>query len=310
MQTQRRMAGSIGWTAPSALRTMVRAGNEASQVHTAGERCIAARPLIRITSRAPESLGRSLGNSANDVGRTRREDIDEPTDDAPPPQHARPGRSSRSRPRRRRAAPDVLLRPDRLPLRPRRQPPDVPPRRPHPAGRSVPRHPGLPRPEHHRRRPPPRRALRPRRGPDARRGRARAQDDGRDRRRVRGRLPRRRGAAQPPARPRLPAGDRAHPGDARAGRASSSTPGHAYVSDERQRLLRRRVVRRLRARCSGNTLDALRAGHRGDVEPDKRDPADFALWKAAGEGRHAEVADARAGARASRLAPRVLGDGA
>ena len=36
---------------------------------------------------------------------------------------------------------------------------------------------------------------------------------------------------------------------------------------------------------SGNSLDALRAGHRGDVEPDKRDPADFALWKAAGEGR-------------------------
>ncbi|HET7031366.1 MAG TPA: hypothetical protein VFI34_12705 [Candidatus Limnocylindrales bacterium] len=36
---------------------------------------------------------------------------------------------------------------------------------------------------------------------------------------------------------------------------------------------------------SGNTLDALRAGHRGEVEPDKRDPADFALWKAAGEGR-------------------------
>jgi cysteinyl-tRNA synthetase len=36
---------------------------------------------------------------------------------------------------------------------------------------------------------------------------------------------------------------------------------------------------------SGNTIDALRAGHRGDVEPDKRDPADFALWKAAGEGR-------------------------
>jgi cysteinyl-tRNA synthetase len=36
---------------------------------------------------------------------------------------------------------------------------------------------------------------------------------------------------------------------------------------------------------SGNTLDALRAGHRGEVEPDKRDPADFALWKPAGEGR-------------------------
>jgi cysteinyl-tRNA synthetase len=36
---------------------------------------------------------------------------------------------------------------------------------------------------------------------------------------------------------------------------------------------------------SRNTLDALRAGHRGEVEGDKRDPADFALWKAAGDGR-------------------------
>jgi cysteinyl-tRNA synthetase len=36
---------------------------------------------------------------------------------------------------------------------------------------------------------------------------------------------------------------------------------------------------------SGNSLDDLRAGHRGDVEPDKRDHADFALWKHAGEGR-------------------------
>jgi cysteinyl-tRNA synthetase len=33
---------------------------------------------------------------------------------------------------------------------------------------------------------------------------------------------------------------------------------------------------------SRNSLDDLRAGHRSDVEPDKRDPADFALWKAAG----------------------------
>ncbi len=38
-------------------------------------------------------------------------------------------------------------------------------------------------------------------------------------------------------------------------------------------------------RLSGNTIDALRAGHRGEVEGDKRDPADFALWKAAGPGR-------------------------
>ena len=36
---------------------------------------------------------------------------------------------------------------------------------------------------------------------------------------------------------------------------------------------------------SGNTLDQLRAGHRGEIESDKRDAADFALWKVAGEGR-------------------------
>jgi cysteinyl-tRNA synthetase len=36
---------------------------------------------------------------------------------------------------------------------------------------------------------------------------------------------------------------------------------------------------------SGNSLEELRAGHRGEVEGDKRDAADFALWKTAGEGR-------------------------
>ena len=40
-------------------------------------------------------------------------------------------------------------------------------------------------------------------------------------------------------------------------------------------------------RLSGNTLTELRAGHRRDLEidPNKRDPADFALWKRAGPGR-------------------------
>jgi cysteinyl-tRNA synthetase len=36
---------------------------------------------------------------------------------------------------------------------------------------------------------------------------------------------------------------------------------------------------------SGNSLAELRAGHRSEVEADKRDPADFALWKRAGAGR-------------------------
>jgi cysteinyl-tRNA synthetase len=38
---------------------------------------------------------------------------------------------------------------------------------------------------------------------------------------------------------------------------------------------------------SGNTLDALRAGHRHELEqdPNKRHPEDFALWKKAGPGR-------------------------
>ena len=62
-------------------------------------------------------------------------------------------------------------------------------------------------------------------------------------------------------------------------------------------------------RLSGNTLDELRAGHRGDVEPDKRDAADFALWKAAGEGRMLKWPTAALGRGLPGLAPRVLGDG-
>jgi cysteinyl-tRNA synthetase len=36
---------------------------------------------------------------------------------------------------------------------------------------------------------------------------------------------------------------------------------------------------------SGNTLDKLRAGHRGEPDPHKDDPSDFALWKQAEPGR-------------------------
>ena len=68
-------------------------------------------------------------------------------------------------------------------------------------------------------------------------------------------------------------------------------------------------------RLSGNSLDELRAGHRGEVEPDKRDPADFALWKAAGEGRILKWPTARWGdgfpgwhLECSAMAMRYLGD--
>jgi cysteinyl-tRNA synthetase len=42
-------------------------------------------------------------------------------------------------------------------------------------------------------------------------------------------------------------------------------------------------------RLSRNSLDELRAGHRSDVEPDKRDPADFALWKVVEPGSDREM---------------------
>ena len=68
-------------------------------------------------------------------------------------------------------------------------------------------------------------------------------------------------------------------------------------------------------RLSGNSLDDLRAGHRGDVEPDKRDPTDFALWKSAGEGRALKWPTPRWGEgypgwhlECSAMARRYLGD--
>ena len=60
--------------------------------------------------------------------------------------------------------------------------------------------------------------------------------------------------------------------------------GHAYASDEGNVYFSVASFPDYGA-LSGNTLDGLRAGHRGDIETDKRDSADFALWKAAGEGR-------------------------
>jgi cysteinyl-tRNA synthetase len=60
--------------------------------------------------------------------------------------------------------------------------------------------------------------------------------------------------------------------------------GHAYVSPSNNVYFSVASFPEYGA-LSGNTLDALRAGHRGEVERDKRDPADFALWKSAGEGR-------------------------
>ena len=60
--------------------------------------------------------------------------------------------------------------------------------------------------------------------------------------------------------------------------------GHAYATPEGNVYYSVATFPQYGA-LSGNSLDDLRAGHRGDVEPDKRDHADFALWKHAGEGR-------------------------
>ena len=60
--------------------------------------------------------------------------------------------------------------------------------------------------------------------------------------------------------------------------------GHAYVSPAGNLYYAVSTYPAYGA-LSGNTLDELRAGHRSEVEPDKRDAADFALWRAASEGR-------------------------
>ena len=86
--------------------------------------------------------------------------------------------------------------------------------------------------------------------------------------------------------------------------------GHAYLIAGGQPVLRGRDVSRVRrAVAATRWTRCARATDEGEVEPDKRDPADFALWKAAGR----EPRDALAeplGRGLPRLAPRVLGDGA
>jgi cysteinyl-tRNA synthetase len=68
-------------------------------------------------------------------------------------------------------------------------------------------------------------------------------------------------------------------------------------------------------RLSGNSVDELRAGHRGPVEQGKRDPADFALWKVAEPGRRLKWSTRRWGdgfpgwhLECSAMARRYLGD--
>ena len=217
--------------------------------------------------------------------------------DPAPARHPEPlgpaGRTDRARSRA-----HVHLRPDRVPVRPRRQPAQLPPRRPHPPGAAVPRHRRLPRQEHHRRRPPPRRAIRPGRGPDARLGRARGQDAGRDRRGVRGGLPRRRGGRQHPAGPRLPARDRAHPRDGRPGRAARGRRLCLRVVG-RQRVLRGRLIRWLWPAVGQLARRApCRASRRGRARQAR--PGGLRALEGRRRGSDPEVADAHAGARATR----------
>ncbi len=61
--------------------------------------------------------------------------------------------------------------------------------------------------------------------------------------------------------------------------------GHAYVADSGSVYYDVTSFEGY-GKLSGNTLDNLREGHRDlETDPQKRSPADFALWKAAGPGR-------------------------
>ena len=84
----------------------------------------------------------------------------------------------------------------------------------------------------------------------------------RDRRGLRGGLPRRRSRGQHPAGARLPASDRAHPRDDRARRAPRGPAGLAYASTQGN-LYYAVASFPGYGRLSGNTLDDLRAGTPG-----------------------------------------------
>ena len=181
--------------------------------------------------------------------------------------------------------------------------------RPHPARPPLPRPRGLPRQEHHRRGSPARGPVRSRRGPDARPGRASS-----TRRPPRSPTPTR--LRSTPTRRSSTScrrtSSRARPSTSPRWSSSprrSRTAGMAYATDARNVYYAVGVVRRATAGLSGNSLDDLRAGHRGEVEPDKRDPADFALWKAAGRRRSLKWPTDPLGRWLPRLAPGMLGDG-
>ena len=78
------------------------------------------------------------------------------------------------------------------------------------------------------------------------------------------------------------AGDRAHPGDGRADRAARV--GRAWPTRWTATCTSRWRGFPTYGRLSGKNLDELLAGARVDVNERKRDPRDFALWKAAKPG--------------------------
>ncbi len=283
-----------------------RACDEASQVHTAGGTMDGPRGLCsdnddprRIVRRGHRDFGRFL-RPRTMAGPTMSATLslrlrNTLTRQVEPVEPLEPGRVRM-----------YTCGPDRLPVRPRGKPAQLPAGRPHPAGAALPRARGAPRQERDRRGAPARRAPRTRRRPDAGAGRPRGQDAGRDRRRVRGRIPRRRGRGQHPARARLPAGDRAHRGHDPTGRGA---PGRRprLCDSGRQRLLRRRQLPRLRPAVrqhpGGPSSRSSRRGRTGQARPGR-----LRAVESRRRGPAAEMADTALGRGLPRLASRVLGD--